>query len=81
MTDAFPLADLAASDRPWQPGECASRAGRAAGLLDPATLSRARGDGSVVLWHDEHSVCWLNVMPDRRDTGYHDMTARLSAST
>jgi len=25
-----------------------------------------------VLWQDEHSVSWLNAMPERRDTGYHD---------
>ena len=23
-------------------------------------------------WEDEHSVSWLNAMPERRDTGYHD---------
>jgi hypothetical protein len=73
MTRAIPFTDLAASGRPLQPDECASLAQRAAGLLDPDTLARARTcGGSVVLWDDEHSVCWLNVMPERRDTGYHD---------
>jgi hypothetical protein len=73
MTYAIPFADLAASGRPLQPEECASLAGRAASLLDPDTLAQARTcGGSVVLWEDEHSVCWLNVMPERRDTGYHD---------
>ena len=73
MTKAIPFTDLAVSGRPLQPDECASLAQRAAGLLDPDTLTRARTcGGSVVLWDDEHSVCWLNVMPERRDTGYHD---------
>jgi hypothetical protein len=72
MTDVIALRDLAASSRPLPPDECATRARRAAGLLDPAVLSRARTGGSVMLWHDEHSVSWLNVMPERRDTGYHD---------
>ena len=73
MTRAIPFTDLAVSGRPLQPDECASLAQRAAGLLDPDTLARARTcGGSVVLWDDEHSVCWLNVMPERRDTGYHD---------
>src|SRR6202050_4141376 len=73
MTNAIPFTDLAASGRPLQPDECASLAQRAAGLLDPDTRARARTCGvSVVLWEDEHSVSWLNVMPGRRDTGYHD---------
>jgi hypothetical protein len=73
MTYAIPFTDLAASERPLQPDECASLARRAAGLLDSAILAKARtGGGSVVLWEDEHSVSWLNVMPERRDTGYHD---------
>jgi hypothetical protein len=73
MTYAIPFTDPAASGRPLQPDECASVAQRAAGLLDPDTLARVRTcGGSAVLWEDEHSVCWLNVMPERRDTGYHD---------
>src|SRR5271170_2195663 len=72
MTYAIPFTDLAAGDRPLQPDECAWMAKRAAGLLDPAALALARAGASVVLWEDEHSVSWLNVMPERRDTGYHD---------
>jgi hypothetical protein len=73
MTYTIPVIDPGVSGRPLQPDECVAQARRAAGLLDPATLSEARTGGcSVVLWHDEHSVCWLNVMPERRDTGYHD---------
>jgi hypothetical protein len=72
MTYAAPFTDLAASDRVLEPDECASLATRAAGLLDPAALTQARDGGSVVLWQDEHSVSWLNAMPERRDTGYHD---------
>src|SRR3984885_2981948 len=70
MTYTIPVIDPGASGRPWQPDECVAQARRAAGLLDPATLSEARTGGcSVVLWHDEDSVCWLNVMPERRSTG------------
>src|SRR5579863_1977508 len=72
MTYTFPFTDLAASSGPLPPDECAVLARRAASLLDRAALSQAREDGSVVLWHDDHSVSWLNVMPERRDTGYHD---------
>ncbi len=64
------LAAIAASERPFQPDECLALARRAAGLLDTAALSLA--GTSVALWEDEHSVAWLNIMPERRDTGYHD---------
>ena len=66
------IPDPEASGRPLPPAECAARAERAASLLDPATRARARAAGSAVLWHDEHSISWLNVMPEPRDTGYHD---------
>ena len=72
MTKAIPFTDLAVSGRPLQPDECAWMAKRAAGLLDPDALAQARAGASVVLWADEHSVSWLNAMPERRDTGYHD---------
>jgi hypothetical protein len=48
------------------PEECAGRARTAAALaILPVT-------GSVMLWQDEDSVAWLNVMAEPRDTGYHD---------
>ena len=72
MTYPISLADLAAGGRPLRPDECVALAERAAGLLDPDTLAEARAGGSVVLWQDEYSVSWLNAMPERRDTGYHD---------
>ena len=72
MTYAIPATELAAVRGPLPPDQCVTLARRAASLLDPAALSQARADGTVMLWHDEHSVCWLNVMPERRDTGYHD---------
>jgi hypothetical protein len=75
MADSFrtgELALLAASDRPFQPGECADRARRAAALVDLTRLPRDEPDGGFVLWHDEHSIAWLNVLPVERDTGYHD---------
>jgi hypothetical protein len=72
MTYPVPFNDVGASHRPWQPDECAALARRAAGLLDADARAQARAGGSVVLWEDEHSVCWLNAMPERRDTGYHD---------
>ncbi len=61
--------------------ECADRAERAAALIDLAGLPRDGTGGSFVLWQDEHSIAWLNVMPERRDTGCTTMTARQSAST
>jgi hypothetical protein len=54
------------------PEECAVLARRAAALVDTAVLSRAQESESVVLWEDEDSVAWLNVVPDPRDTGFHD---------
>lgn len=76
MAPEFPaaqtLAALAASSRPFQPDECAALAGRTAGLVDTAALPRTGASASFVLWRDEHSVCWLNVVPERKDTGYHD---------
>jgi hypothetical protein len=38
-------------------------------------LSRSAQTGkgaSFVLWQDEESIAWLNVVPGGRDTGYHD---------
>ena len=71
MNDSLPteLGALAATDRPFRPEECADRARRAAALV---TLPGDEAGGSVMLWRDEHSVAWLNVMPEPRDTGYHD---------
>ncbi|MGD0246265.1 MAG: hypothetical protein ABSB59_38880 [Streptosporangiaceae bacterium] len=66
------LAALAATERPFQPGECAERARRAAELIGLTGLPPEGTGASFVLWRDEHSVAWLNVMPDPRDTGYHD---------
>jgi quercetin dioxygenase-like cupin family protein len=60
------------------PDECAARARRAAALVDVAALedqAAPPGTGSsesVVLWEDEDSIAWLNVVPDPRDTGFHD---------
>jgi hypothetical protein len=54
------------------PEECAVLARRAGALVDGAALSRAQESESVVLWADEDSVAWLNVVPDPRDTGFHD---------
>jgi hypothetical protein len=66
------MTTLAATERPFQPDECAARARRAAALVDVAGLARDEAGTSYVLWHDEHSVAWLNVMQEPRDTGYHD---------
>jgi hypothetical protein len=57
---------------PLQPDECAAMARRAAGLVDMAALARTGTGAFTVLWQDEESVAWLNVMPEPRDTGYHD---------
>jgi len=66
------LAALATSSRPFQPAECAALAVRAAALLDLDGLPRTQASASFLLWQDEHSVGWLNLVPGRRDTGYHD---------
>jgi len=57
---------------PLEPDECAAMARRAAVLADIAALPRSGTGASLVLWQDEESVAWLNVMPEPRDTGYHD---------
>jgi hypothetical protein len=57
---------------PLQPDECAAMARRAVGLVSVAALSRTGTGASTVLWEDEESIAWLNVMPEPRDTGYHD---------
>ena len=69
---AGPMAALAATQHPFEPDECAERARRAAALIGAAGLPGDDGASSYVLWQDENSVAWLNVMPDPRDTGYHD---------
>ncbi len=71
-TDPARLAALKATDQPFQPGECADRARRAAELVDIAALPRTGPGSSQLLWQDEHSVAWLNTWWERRDTGYHD---------
>jgi quercetin dioxygenase-like cupin family protein len=57
---------------PLESAECAAMAKRAADLVDVATLPRTGTAESFVLWQDEESVAWLNVVPEHRDTGYHD---------
>ena len=57
---------------PLQPHECAAIARCAASLVDLAALPRTRTGESSVLWQDEESIAWLNVMPEPQDTGYHD---------
>jgi hypothetical protein len=54
------------------PDECAAMARRAASLVDLAALPRTGPGASSVLWQDEESIAWLNVMPEPRDTGYYD---------
>jgi hypothetical protein len=66
------LAILATSSRPFQPAECAALARRAAALVDLGVLPRTQTSASFLLWRDEHSAGWLNLVPGRRDTGYHD---------
>jgi uncharacterized RmlC-like cupin family protein len=53
------------------PAECAALAARAASLVDAAAVA-GTAVGESVLWQDEDSIAWLNVMPDARDTGFHD---------
>jgi hypothetical protein len=72
--DRARLAEIAASDRPLAPDECAERARLAAGLIDPGRLDRSGPGEAVLLWRDEHSEAWLNLWWQPRDTGYHDHT-------
>jgi hypothetical protein len=53
------------------PAECAELAARAAALVDVPALP-GTGAHESVLWQDEDSIAWLNVLPDGRDTGFHD---------
>jgi hypothetical protein len=53
------------------PQECAALARRVA-VVELAVRSLADEGESVVLWQDEDSVAWLNVVFERRDTGFHD---------
>jgi hypothetical protein len=53
------------------PSECAALAARAASLVDVPAIS-GTGASESVLWQDEDSIAWLNVMRDARDTGFHD---------
>lgn len=66
------LREIAASEGPLAPEECARRAGLAAMLIDPGRLSRSGSGEAVRLWRDEQSEAWLNLWWDPRDTGYHD---------
>ncbi len=68
------LREIADSDRPLTPQECAERARRAAALIDPGRLDRSGSGQAVLLWRDEHSEAWLNLWWQPRDTGYHDHT-------
>ena len=54
------------------PEECASLAGRAAAIVDVASLPETGASQSVVLCQDEDSVAWLDVALHPRDTGFHD---------
>jgi hypothetical protein len=54
------------------PQECAALAERAAARVNVAGLPRTGASESVVLWQDEDSIAWLNVILDPRDTGFHD---------
>jgi len=70
--DPARLREIAASDRPLAPSECAERARLAAALIEPGRLDRAGPGEAVLLWRDEHSEAWLNLWWQPRDTGYHD---------
>ena len=72
MSDAVRLEDLAASERPLAPEECAALARAAAEYVDVDALDR-RGEGTYeLLWRNESSEGWLNTWWEPRDTGFHD---------
>jgi hypothetical protein len=68
------LREIAESDRPLTPPECAERARLAAALIEPGRLDRSGSGEAVLLWRDDHSEAWLNLWWQPRDTGYHDHT-------
>jgi Cysteine dioxygenase type I len=70
--DRARLWEIAASDRPLVPHECAERARLAAELIDPGRLERSGPGEAVLLWRDAQSEAWLNLWWQPRDTGYHD---------
>jgi hypothetical protein len=49
------LLEIAASERPLTPRECAERARLAGALINPAQLDRDGSGEAVLLWRDEHS--------------------------
>ena len=71
-SDRARLREIAASDGPLAPHECAERA-RLAGAVVGLGQFDQRGSGeAVLLWRDENSEAWLNLWWQHRDTGYHD---------
>jgi hypothetical protein len=68
------LREIAESDRPLTPAECAERARLAAALIEPGRLDHSGSGEAVLLWRDDHSEAWLNLWWQPRDTGYHDHT-------
>ena len=66
---------------PLEPAECAAMARRAAALVDPATLPTDGGGASFVLWQDEESVAWLNVVRKAGTPATTTTTAPPSACT
>jgi hypothetical protein len=70
--DRARLREIAASDRPLTPHECAERARLAGELIGPEQFDRTGSGEAVLLWRDEHSEAWLNLWWQPRDTGYHD---------
>jgi hypothetical protein len=70
--DRARLREIAASDGPLAPHECAERARLAGELIEPGQLDRDGSGEAVLLWRDDHSEAWLNLWWQPRDTGYHD---------
>ena len=68
-SDRARLREIAASDGPLAPHECAERARLAGALVAPGQFDQ-RGTGeAVLLWRDEHSEAWLNLWWQHRLTG------------
>src|SRR5262249_62213379 len=64
------MREIAASNRPLAPHECAERARLAAALIEPGRLDSTGQGEAGLLWRDEQSEAWVKLWwqpPENRD--------------